>query len=133
MDPERLIRPWQRQPGEAPADFTAFVTYLRLKGRRTLRVVAVRTGLSLGAVRRRSGQFNWPGRVAAFEMRLADATQDALDSVLRQSPAAQQSELEQLRLKEFLLARDVMEASKNGWSSPSIHAAAVFPFRSWCV
>jgi len=39
--PPRL---WQRQPGETPADFTAFVTYLRLPGRRSHRATAERTG-----------------------------------------------------------------------------------------
>jgi hypothetical protein len=35
--PPRL---WQRQPGETPADFMAFVAYLRLKGRRSHHPVA---------------------------------------------------------------------------------------------
>ena len=51
--------PWQRQPGEAPADFTAFVAYLRLPGRRSLRMTATQTGRSLGALRRLSTRFNW--------------------------------------------------------------------------
>jgi hypothetical protein len=77
--PPRL---WQRQPGESPADFTAFAAYLRLKGRRSHRTAAGQTGRSLGAIRRLSAKYNWSGRVAAFEARLADATQDALDNVI---------------------------------------------------
>lgn len=42
-------RLWQRQPGETPADFTAFAAYLRLKGRRSHRATAEQTGRSLGA------------------------------------------------------------------------------------
>ena len=105
-------RLWQRQPDEAPADFSAFVAYLRLKGRRSLRAVAARTGRSLNALRRLSARFHWSARVQAFETRLADATQDAVDSVLRQQPAAHKADLEQLRIKEFLLAHQVIHESK---------------------
>jgi hypothetical protein len=45
-------RLWQRQPGETPADFTAFAAYLRLKGRRSHRATAELTARSLGAIRR---------------------------------------------------------------------------------
>ena len=107
------IRLWQRQPGESPADFTVFAAYLRLKSRRSSRTVAAQTGRSLAAVRRLSARFNWPGRVAAFEARLADATQDALDSVLHRQPANAQAEVEQLRIKEYLLAMDVARASRH--------------------
>jgi hypothetical protein len=105
------LRPWQRQPGESPADFTVFAAYLRLKGRRSSRAVAAQTGRSPGAVRRLSAQFNWPARVTAFEARLADATQDALDSVLHRKPATARDDLEQLRIKEFLLAQQVIHES----------------------
>jgi hypothetical protein len=105
------IRPWQRQPGESPADFMLFAAYLRLKGRRSSRAVAAQTGRSLGTIRRLSAQYKWPARVAAFEVRLADATQDALDAVLRRKPADARDELEQLRIKEFLLAHQVIHAS----------------------
>ena len=105
-------RPWQRQPDELPADFMAFVAYLRLKGRRSHRTVAEATGRKLGAIRRLSARFNWPGRVAAFESRLADATQTALDTVLRARPAASKSELEQLRIREFHLAHEVLQRSQ---------------------
>ena len=107
------IRPWQRQPGETPADFTAFAAYLRLKGRRSHRAAAAQTGRSPAALRRLSARFNWSGRVAAFELRLADATQDALDSVLDRQPAAAQTDLEQLRIKEFLLADRVIHESRH--------------------
>lgn len=105
------LRPWQRQSGESPADFTLFAAYLRLKGRRSSRAVAAQTGRSPGAVRRLSARFNWPARVAAFEARLADATQDALDSVLYRKPVTARDELEQLRIKEFLLAHQVIHES----------------------
>jgi hypothetical protein len=104
-------RPWQRQPGETPADFTAFAAYLRLKGRRSSRAVAAQTGRSPAAVRRLSAQFNWPARVTAFEARLADATQDALDSVLHRKPAASRSDFEQLRETEYQLASQVIRES----------------------
>ncbi len=104
-------RPWQRQLNEAPADFTAFVAYLRLKGRRAPRAVAAQTGRSMGALRRLSAQFNWSARVAAFEARLADATQHALDSVLRRQPAAAKSDFAQLREAEFQLASQVIRES----------------------
>jgi hypothetical protein len=106
------LRPWQRQPGEDAADFTAFVQYLRLKGRRSLRAVAASSGRPLGAVRRLSARYHWPVRVHTFEERLAEATQDALDSVLLRQPVAMQSNLEQLRIKEFQLAMDVARASR---------------------
>ena len=105
-------RLWQRQPDETPADFTAFAAYLRLKGRRSHRATAEQTGRSLGAVRRLSAKFNWPGRVAAFERRLADATQDALDHVIRAAITTSQSDLEQFRIKEFVLAHQIIHASK---------------------
>jgi len=108
------MHPWQRQPGENPDDFIAFAVYLRLKGRRSHRAAAVRTGRSLAAIRRLSAQFNWPGRVDAFEARLADATQDALDSVFQRQPAAAQANLEQLRVSEFMLAHRVIHES-NRW------------------
>jgi hypothetical protein len=104
-------RLWQRQPAETPADFTAFATYLRLKGRRSHRATAESTGRSLGAIRRLSAKFNWPGRVAAFETRLAAATQDALDNVIQAAITTSKSDLEQFRLKEFLLAHQVIHAS----------------------
>jgi len=106
--PPRL---WQRQPGETPADFTAFAAYLRLKGRRSHRTTAEATGRSLGAIRRLSAQYNWLGRVAAFETRLADATQDALEGVIRAAITTSKSDLEQFRIKEFLLAHQIIHAS----------------------
>jgi hypothetical protein len=105
-------RLWQRQLDESPADFTAFAAYLRLKGRRSARAVAIQTGRSPATVRRLSARFNWPGRVAAFEARLADATQDALDAVLLRQPANARAGLEQLRIKEFQMAMDVAQASR---------------------
>jgi len=105
-------RLWQRQHDESAADFTAFAAYLRLKGRRSARAVAIQTGRSSATVRRLSTRFNWPGRVAAFEARLADATQDALDSVLLRQPANARAGLEQLRIKEFQMAMDVAQASR---------------------
>jgi hypothetical protein len=101
-------RLWQRQPGETPADFTAFAAYLRLKGRRSHRATAEQTGRSLGAIRRLSAKFNWPGRVAAFESRLADATQDSLDNVIHAAITTSKSDLEQFRIKEFLLAHQII-------------------------
>ena len=106
------LRPWQRQPEEAPADFVAFAAYLRLQGRRSPRAVAAQTGRSLGAIRRLSARFNWPARVAAFEARLADATQDALDAVLRGQTAISQAQIEQLRIKEYLLAERVIHQTQ---------------------
>jgi hypothetical protein len=50
--------------------------------------------------------------VAAFEARLADATQDALDSLLHRQPANARAGLEQLRIKEFQMAMDVAQASR---------------------
>jgi len=105
-------RLWQRQPGETAADFTDFVAYLRLKHHRSLRAVANRTGRSLTAIRRLSARYNWPGRVHAFEERLAEATQTALDSVLHCTAAVEKSRLEKLRLDEFRLAQDVLQASE---------------------
>jgi hypothetical protein len=101
-------RLWQRQPGESPADFTAFAAYLRLKGRRSHRATAELTGRSLGAIRRLSANYHWPGRVAAFEARLADATQDAVDGVIKAAATTSKSDLEQFRIKEFLLAHQII-------------------------
>ena len=106
------LRPWQRQPEEAPADFVAFAAYLRLQGRRSPRAVAAQTGRSLGAIRRLSARVNWPARVAAFEARLADATQAALDAVLRGQTAISQAQIEQLRIKEYLLAERVIHQTQ---------------------
>jgi hypothetical protein len=106
--PPRL---WQRQPGESPADFTAFAAYLRLKGRRSHRATAGPTGRSLGAIRRLSVKYNWPGRVTAFETRLADATQTTLDGVIQDAITTSKSDLEQFRIKEFLLAHQIIHAS----------------------
>lgn len=107
-NPPRL---WQRQPGETPADFTAFAAYLRLKGRRSHRATAELTGHSLGAIRRLSARYNWPGRVTAFETRLADATQSTLDGVIQAAITTSKSDLEQFRIKEFLLAHQIIHAS----------------------
>ena len=104
-------RLWQRQPDESPADFTAFAAYLRLKGRRSLRATAEATGRSLGVIRRLSAKFNWSGRVAAFENRLADATQTALDAVIQSAITTSKSDLETFRIKEFLLAHQIIHAS----------------------
>ncbi len=106
--PPRL---WQRQPGETPADFTAFISYLRLQGRRSHRAVAAQTGRSLGAIRRLSAQFNWRARVAAFEARLADASQDALDLLVRSASTRTTADFERLRSAEFLLAQRVLHES----------------------
>jgi hypothetical protein len=107
--PPRL---WQRQPGEAPADFTAFISYLRLKGRRSHRAVAAQTGRSLGVVRRLSARFNWRSRVAAFEARLADASQDALDLLVRTTAARTTADFERLRMDEFQLFQRVVHESR---------------------
>src|SRR5262245_829307 len=107
--PPRL---WQRQPGEAPADFTAFVAYLRLKGRRSHRVVAAHTGRSLATIRRLSAKFNWRARLAAFEARLADASQDALDLLVRASSARTTADYERLREAEFQLFQRVLRESR---------------------
>ena len=105
-------RLWQRQPGEAPGDFTAFATYLRLKGRRSHRTVAAHTGRSLGAIRRLSSQFNWLGRVAAFEARLADASQDALDLLVRATSSRTTADYERMRIAEYQLAQRVLHESR---------------------
>ena len=105
-------RLWQRQPGEAPADFTAFITYLRLQGRRSHRAVATQTGRSLGAIRRLSAQFNWRARVAAFEARLADASQDALDLLVRTTATRTAADFERLRMDEFQLFQRVLHESR---------------------
>ncbi len=91
--------PWQRQPDESPADFTAFACYLRLKGRRSARAVATRLG-----------------RSPAVEARLAEVTQDALDHMLRQRSATKSAELERLRADEFRLAQEVLQAAER-WLS----------------
>jgi len=123
-----LPRLWQCQPDETPADFTAFVAYLRLKGRRSHRATAEQTGRSLRAIRRLSARHNWAGRVAAFETRLAAATQDALDHMLQAAITTSQSDLEQFRIKEFLLAHQVIHESKR-WlelaSNPRRHQISI--------
>ena len=123
--PPRL---WQRQPGESPADFTAFAAYLRLKGRRSHRAAAAQTGRPPGAIRRLSAKYNWTGRVAAFETRLAAATQDALDNVIQAAISTSRSDLEQFRLKEFLLAHQIIHVSKR-WlelaSNPRRHQVSL--------
>jgi hypothetical protein len=105
------MRLWQRQPDEAPADFTAFVAYLRLKGRRSHLAVATQTGRSLGAIRRLSAHFNWAGRVAAFEARRADAAQDALDSMVRACANQTRADYERLRVAQFQLAHRIHQES----------------------
>jgi len=105
-------RIWQRQPHEAPADFNAFAAYLRLKGRRSQRTVAAQTGRSLAAIGRLSAQFNWPARVVAFETRLADATQSAVDSIISGGAAASKSDFEQIRMAEYQLANQVIRESQ---------------------
>ena len=105
-----IPRLWQRQPGEAPADFMAFIAYLRLKGRRSHRLVATQTGRSLGSIRRLSAKFNWRARVAAFETRLADASQDALD--LLASSSRTTADYERLRDAEYQLAQCVLQESR---------------------
>jgi hypothetical protein len=121
-------RIWQRQPGETPADFTAFAAYLRLKGRRSHRATAELTGRSLSAIRRLSARYHWPGRVAAFEGRLADATQDALDRVIQAAVSTSKSDLEQFRIKEFLLAHQLIHESHrwlNLASNPRRHQVSL--------
>lgn len=112
-------RLWQRQPEESPADFIAFAAYLRLKGRRSHRATAAATGRSPGAIHRLSAKWNWPGRVAAFENRLADATQSALDHVVQSAITTSKSDLEQFRIQEFLLAHQVIEVSRRWLESAS--------------
>jgi len=106
-----MPRLWQRQPDEAPADFTAFIAYLRLKGRRSHRAVAVQTGRSLGAIRRLSARSNWPGRVAAFESRRADAAQDAMDAMVRACASQTKADYERLHVAQFQLAHRVLQES----------------------
>ena len=105
-------RLWQRQPGESPADFTAFAAYLRLKGRRSHRAAAAQTGRPPGDIRRLSAKYNWTGRVAAFETRLAAATQDALDNSTQPAISTSKPDLEQFRIQEFLLAHQIIHVSK---------------------
>lgn len=90
----------------------AFIACLRLKGRRSHRRVATQTGRSLGAIRRLSARFNWPARVAAFEARLADASQDALDLLVRATSARSAADFERLRIDEFQLAQRVLHESR---------------------
>jgi hypothetical protein len=52
--------------------------------------------------------------IAAFEARLADATQDAVDAVIHTAATVEKSRLEKLRLDEFHLAQEVLRAS-NRW------------------
>ena len=72
-------RPWQRQPGESPADFTAFAHYLRLKGRRSHRAAAAQSGRSLCTIRRLSAR---PARVAALETRLLHPDRNTVGATL---------------------------------------------------
>ena len=106
--PPRL---WQRQPGEAPADFLAFVAYLRLKGRRSHLAAAAQTGRSLGAIRRLSARHNWVARVTAFAARLADASQNAVDLLVRATSTRTAADCERLRAAEFQLAQRVLQES----------------------
>src|SRR4051812_21177591 len=100
-------RLWQRQPEESAADFNSFVAYLRLKGgRRSLRALVDETRRPLSNLRRLSARFNWRTRAHAFEERLADAKQDALDFAIRNAAKTEKSRFEQLRVDEFLLATD---------------------------
>jgi hypothetical protein len=106
------MHPWQRQPHESPADFTAFVAYLRLKGRRSHRTVAVSTGRSVSAIRRLSVRFDWPARVAAFEARLAAAAESALAAAIANSAAAGLARSEQMRRDQFQLAQDLLRSAQ---------------------
>jgi len=105
------MHPWQRQPGEPAADFSAFVTYLRLKGRRSLRRAATQAGRPIAAIRRLSARFNWLARVTAFEARLADASQNALDLWVHAASTPTRADYERLRRAEFQLAQRVLQES----------------------
>jgi hypothetical protein len=104
-------RLWQRHPEEAPAHFTAFVAYLRLKGRRSHRAVAAQTGRPLGAIRRLSVRFNWPGRVAAFEARRAEAAEAAIEASIRPMAGPTSAEYERLQLDMAQFAQRILAES----------------------
>jgi len=73
------------------------VAYLRLKGRRSHLAAATQTGRSPRAIRRLSARHNWVRRVAAFEARLADASQNAMDLLVRATSTRTAADFERLR------------------------------------
>jgi hypothetical protein len=100
---------WKRQPGESAADFTAFAAYLRLKGRRSHRAVAVQTNRSPGAIRRLASQYHWVSRVAAFEERLAEAAHNTLESLVQADANRLCADYERFRDLEFQLTGRVLQ------------------------
>lgn len=96
---ENEVDLWERQPGEGPKPWEAFVIYRDMPDR-ALRKVAKQLGKSLTIVGRWSSEWNWLERVAAW-----DNEQDRI------SRKAHTDEIAKMRKRHAKLAAAMLEKS----------------------
>lgn len=96
---ENEVDLWERQPGEGPKPWEAFVLYRDMPDR-ALRKVAKQLNKSLTIIGRWSSEWNWTERVAAWD--------NEKDRIARK---AHTDEIAKMRKRHAKLAADMLEKS----------------------
>ena len=84
MPNKRTEQPWERQKGESPQAFAAFLIYLELGPKRSLHMVGQQLGKSRGLMERWSSANHWVERCRAWDNHLQQEARRAAVAEVRQ-------------------------------------------------
>ena len=96
-------KPWERQEGETPKQFEAFVIYRNMGDERSLSSVAQQLNKSKQLLGRWSAANNWVERCTAWD--------NEQDRILRQE---QIKDIKRMRQRHASIAADMLEAATKG-------------------
>ena len=84
MPNKKTEQPWERQKGESPQAFAAFLIYLELGPKRSLHMVGQQLGKSRGLMERWSSANHWVERCRAWDNHLQQEARRAAVAEVRQ-------------------------------------------------
>lgn len=84
MPNKRIEQPWERQKGESPQAFEAFLTYLQMGADRSLRAVGQKLGKSDTLLGRWSSAYHWVERCRAWDNHLQQEARKAAIAEIRE-------------------------------------------------
>ncbi len=100
MPNKRTKQAWERQKGESPQAFEAFLIYLHLGPNRSLHMVGQRLGNSTGLMERWSSANHWVERCRAWD--------NNLQQEARRAAAA---EVRQMNRRHAIMAQEIQKAA----------------------